>query len=50
VAKRYRVKSWLFWQYTATGVLDGIEKEVDLNCFNGSEAQWKQWRKTRAVH
>jgi lysozyme len=50
VAKRYRVKSWLFWQYTATGVLDGIEKEVDLKCFNGSEAQWKQWRKTRAVH
>lgn len=49
VEKRYNTRAWQFWQYTATGVLDGIEKEVDLNCFNGSHAQWKQWRKTHAV-
>ena len=36
VEKRYAVRGWRFWQYTATGVLDGIEKEVDLNCFNGN--------------
>jgi lysozyme len=49
VEKRYNVRNWQFWQYTATGILDGIEKEVDLNCFNGSQAQWEQWRKARAV-
>lgn len=49
VEKRYGRRGWQFWQYTATGVLDGVEKEVDLNCFNGTEAQWKQWRKARAV-
>ena len=49
VEQRYRVRGWRFWQYTATGVLDGVEKEIDLNCFNGTEAQWKQWRDARAV-
>lgn len=49
VEKRYGLKNWQFWQYSATGILNGIEKEVDLNCFNGSEAQWKKWRKARAV-
>lgn len=49
VEQRYGLRGWRFWQYTATGILDGIEKEVDLNCFNGSEAQWKQWRKARGV-
>lgn len=49
VEKRYNTKAWRFWQYTATGILDGVEKEVDLNCFNGTQAQWKQWRKTHAV-
>ena len=49
VEQRYRFRGWRFWQYTATGVLDGVEKEIDLNCFNGTEAQWKQWRDARAV-
>ncbi len=26
---------WLFWQYSMRGELDGINKEVDLNVFNG---------------
>lgn len=49
VEKRYGVKGWRFWQYTATGVLNGVEKEIDLNCFNGSQAQFNQWLKARAV-
>lgn len=49
VEKRYGTRGWRFWQYTATGVLDGVEKEIDLNCFNGSQAQFNQWRKARAV-
>jgi|TARA_B110000908_G_scaffold151795_1_gene186874 lysozyme len=49
VEKRYGVRNWQFWQYTATGVLNGIEKEVDLNCFNGSQGDWERWLKLRAV-
>ncbi len=49
VEKRYGVKGWQFWQYTATGVLKGIEKEVDFNCFNGGKGQWNKWLKARAV-
>lgn len=49
VEKRYGLKGWQFWQYTATGVLNGVEKEIDLNCFNGGKGQWNKWRKARAV-
>lgn len=49
VEQKYGTKNWRFWQYTATGVLDGVEKEIDLNCFNGSEAQFKSWLSSRAV-
>lgn len=49
VEKRYNTRDWRFWQYTSTGVLEGISKEVDLNCFNGSQVQWSRWRKARAV-
>ena len=49
VEQRYGTRNWNFWQYTATGVIDGIEKEVDLNCFNGSRADWDRWRRARAV-
>ncbi len=49
VEKRYNVSDWKFWQYTSTGVLEGIGNDVDLNCFNGSKTQWKRWLQTRAV-
>lgn len=49
VEKRYGTRNWQFWQYTATGVMDGIEKEVDLNCFNGTQSEWTAWRTARAV-
>lgn len=49
VNARYDTNDWHFWQYTATGVVPGIEKEVDLNCFNGTRGQWQAWRKARAV-
>jgi lysozyme len=32
-------KSWTFWQHSSSGKVDGIGGNVDLNRFNGSEAQ-----------
>ena len=34
---------WTFWQYSATGLINGIEGEVDLNTFYGSRDQWNAW-------
>ena len=31
-----------------TGLIDGIEGEVDLNTFNGSRAEWAAWLAARA--
>jgi len=36
-------QNWRFWQYSATGIIDGIKGEVDLNAFNGSVADWEAW-------
>ena len=32
----YRDRPWLFWQFTTTGYVPGIEKPVDRNVFNGT--------------
>ncbi|EJX08534.1 glycosyl hydrolase family 25 [gut metagenome] len=37
---RYQGK-WQFWQHTDVGTVSGIEKEVDLNIFNGTLEQLK---------
>ena len=31
---------WTFWQYSHSGSVDGIEGEVDMNTFNGKEADF----------
>ncbi|MEP5154674.1 GH25 family lysozyme [Planktotalea sp.] len=49
VEQRFTYRDWRFWQYTSTGVINGIEKEVDINCFNGTEAKWKSWLSSRSV-
>ncbi len=33
--------SWVFWQYSHSGRLDGVEGTVDLNVFSGNEASFK---------
>ena len=38
----YRSRPWLFWQFTTTGYVPGIEKPVDRNVFNGSAGDWRQ--------
>ena len=44
----YPGQSWRFWQYSMTGLIDGIAGEVDLNLFNGNRAQWDAWLAARA--
>jgi len=45
----YPGQSWRFWQYSSTGLIDGIQGEVDLNAFAGSRAEWNAWLAARAV-
>ena len=35
----FQNRNWLFWQYTATGKLNGIKADVDLNVFRGTRQQ-----------
>jgi lysozyme len=39
----YPGQPWTFWQYTGTGVVDGIAGEADINVFAGSRPQWSAW-------
>jgi lysozyme len=38
--KVYRDRPWLFWQFTTTGRVNGIQGTVDRNVFNGRPADW----------
>ena len=44
----YPGQSWRFWQFTATGIVPGIEGDTDRNIFNGSAAEWETWLAERA--
>ena len=39
----YKGRPWRFWQYTGTGRVPGIAGDVDINAFNGSKSDWKNW-------
>ena len=39
----YPGEDWTFWQYSGTGLVPGIEGEVDLNASSGSRWAWKFW-------
>ena len=41
----YGKHPFLFWQYTGTGEVPGIDGDADINVFNGTKAQWQQWLK-----
>ncbi len=34
---------WTLLQYSHTGTVSGIQGDVDLNVFTGSQNEWKQW-------
>ncbi|MDB6182386.1 GH25 family lysozyme [Paracoccus fistulariae] len=44
---RYPGQRWAFWQYTGTGIVPGIQGDVDLNAFAGSRSDWVRWLNTR---
>ena len=46
----YGNRPWLFWQFTTTGHVSGIEGTVDRNAFNGSLGDWRQVLPAPAPH
>ena len=39
----YPGQRWAFWQYTGTGLVDGIDGLTDLNVFAGTPGQIQAW-------
>lgn len=42
-AKVYPGRKWVFWQYSGSGLSQGVNGRIDLNVFHGSEDQWHSW-------
>jgi len=42
-SKRYPGRDFLFWQYSGSGLSQGVNEKIDLNVFNGTEKQWWAW-------
>lgn len=40
-------RPWLFWQHSHKSTLPGVVGPVDLNTFNGSREQFKEWLKAQ---
>jgi lysozyme len=41
--KVYPGRKWVFWQYSGSGLTQGVEGKIDLNVFHGSENDWHNW-------
>lgn len=48
-AEAFPGQPWKFWQYSATGIIGGIEGEVDLNAFAGGSEAWAAWLAARSI-
>lgn len=46
-SKVYPGRKWLFWQYSGSGLSEGVDGKIDLNVFNGNEGDWHDWVATR---
>jgi len=42
-SKRYPNRNWVFWQYSGSGLSQGVGGKIDLNVFHGDEATWWKW-------
>lgn len=47
-SKRYPNRKWLFWQYSGSGLSQGVGEKIDLNVFRGNEKDWHKWLASRA--
>ncbi len=41
--EKYDNQSFVFWQYTGTGIVPGIGGDADINVFNGNAETWREW-------
>jgi lysozyme len=42
-SKVYPQRNWMFWQYSGSGLSQGVDGRIDLNVFRGNEKQWREW-------
>lgn len=42
-SQRYPGRRWVFWQYSGSGLSQGVSGRIDLNVFTGSEENWHAW-------
>ncbi len=38
---------WVFWQYSGSGLSQGVNGKIDLNVFYGSVSDWQNWLPAR---
>jgi lysozyme len=48
-SKVYPGRKWVFWQYSGSGLSQGVSEKIDLNVFNGTEEGWHNWVSARAM-
>ena len=48
-SKVYPGRKWLFWQYSGSGLSQGVDGKIDLNVFNGSVEGWHNWVEARTM-
>jgi lysozyme len=48
-SKVYPGRNFVFWQYSGSGLSQGVKGKIDLNVFNGSEAEWRAWAGGQAM-
>lgn len=42
-SKIYPDRKWVFWQYSGSGLSQGVNGKIDLNVFYGSVSDWQNW-------
>ena len=42
-SKVYPGRDWVFWQYSGSGLSQGVDGKIDLNVFHGNESAWWRW-------
>ena len=42
-SKVYPGRDWVFWQYSGSGLSQGVNGRIDLNVFHGDESAWWRW-------